>query len=295
MSVSHTLLLHLDLDPRETSWQITDSSNDIVVERKSGSYQSKCQAQYHTFNLEYNQTYNFTISDTFGDGMSFLCGKNPGNYSMYQGEHLLFAESGLSFEKSKSHLFLSTDGRENQYILEINTDQFPRDISWKLVHNEGQHETIHYIPQGHYTRNCQKEIHTFPLLEGDQYTFLMDDRFGDGMKMACGGFPSNYSLYKVLDDGSKSTMFMGTGDSYTHSVLHEFTAGNPTPIPTLTPTLSTNVLNSPPTIITQNNIDSSSLSNTVIVVSAVFGSLLVMLFMIFVNMMRMRRKGSPVY
>jgi hypothetical protein len=349
MSVLHTLVLHLDLDPRETSWQIIDTRDDIVIERKSGFYQNKCQAEHHTFKLGYNQTFTFTISDSFGDGMSFLCGQHPGNYSMYQGENLLFAESGLSFEKSKSHSFLSTgalelapspdpsqqptstpsnepslsreptskpsqqpsklsiitkpptnrpiaDRQEDQYVLEINTDQFPRDISWKIVHTTYQSETIHYIPQGHYTRTCNKETHSFTLVEGHEYAFSMEDRFGDGMKMTCAGSPSNYSLYKVLDAGDNnalSPLFMGTGDSFTRSVLHEFIAGDPTPIPTLSPTLSKGFLTSAPSLKIQRNAD--SWSSAVIAVSAVFGTLLVMLCMIFVKMTRMRRKGAPVY
>ena len=94
------LTLNFDNYPQETSWQITDSNNQIVA--SGGTYASQPDGSTLTITecLEAG-TYTFTINDSYGDGL--CCGYGNGSYTLTS-EGTSIA-SGGSFGSSESTTF----------------------------------------------------------------------------------------------------------------------------------------------------------------------------------------------
>ncbi len=93
-----TLTIVLDNYPEETSWEITDANNTVVG--SGGTYGSSPDGS--TIVAEsclIDGCYNFTIYDSYGDGI--CCQYGVGNYTLYDDDGNLLA-SGASFGSSES-------------------------------------------------------------------------------------------------------------------------------------------------------------------------------------------------
>ncbi|MBQ4819528.1 reprolysin-like metallopeptidase [Aquimarina sp. MMG016] len=94
------LSITLDNYPEETSWQITNSSNQVVA--SGGTYGSQPDGSTITVTECLDAgTYTFTISDSYGDGI--CCTYGNGSYSLTAGSTTL--ASGGSFGGSESTTF----------------------------------------------------------------------------------------------------------------------------------------------------------------------------------------------
>ncbi|MGH1384466.1 reprolysin-like metallopeptidase [Kordia sp.] len=95
-----TLTLNFDNYPEETSWEIRNSSNQIVA--SGGTYGS--QADGSTLVINQNLPagcYSLIVRDTYGDGM--CCAWGNGSYSLTEGSTVL--ASGASFASSDTNSF----------------------------------------------------------------------------------------------------------------------------------------------------------------------------------------------
>jgi endonuclease I len=96
------LTLTTDNYGSETSWQISDAQDNVVL--SGGNYQSN--AQYAANTCLNAGTYELTVNDSYGDGM--CCSYGNGGYSLVQGQTTL--ASGGSFQYQEVTSFtLSND------------------------------------------------------------------------------------------------------------------------------------------------------------------------------------------
>lgn len=98
--VDVTLTLNFDNYPEETSWEIRDSSNQIVA--SGGTYGSQADGS----TLVITETlpvgcYSLVVKDTYGDGM--CCAWGTGSYSLNEGSTVL--ASGASFGSTDTNNF----------------------------------------------------------------------------------------------------------------------------------------------------------------------------------------------
>ncbi|RME97533.1 MAG: T9SS C-terminal target domain-containing protein [Bacteroidetes bacterium] len=72
--------LHTDFWPEEISWELRNSSGELI-DSDANYPELTCDADFMvTFDLELNECYEFTISDSFGDGL-FVGPANPASHS----------------------------------------------------------------------------------------------------------------------------------------------------------------------------------------------------------------------
>ncbi len=95
-----TLTLNLDNYPEETSWQIINSSSQVVA--SGGTYGSQPDGSTVSVTECLDAgSYTFTINDTFGDGI--CCSYGNGSYTLTTGSTTL--ASGAAFGSSESTTF----------------------------------------------------------------------------------------------------------------------------------------------------------------------------------------------
>lgn len=87
MSVAETvnLVLRLDNNPEETSWEVKNSLGDVVY--SGGSYTTQGENISETFELNAFECYSFAIYDTGGDGLEM-----PGFFILYYGNNSTILE-----------------------------------------------------------------------------------------------------------------------------------------------------------------------------------------------------------
>ena len=129
MKVFVTLVINVDYDQSETSWEIKDIDENNVIQRlEPGTYNERCKQYNHTIELTYDRPYTFTIKDTFGDGMSKVCEANYSIIVTTTGE-TLFNGDGFSFTSSTSHTF--TIDTPSQELLSNSPTLVPSNIQPK--------------------------------------------------------------------------------------------------------------------------------------------------------------------
>ena len=92
-----------DQFPSETSWgiqKINDSGNNIVLKTVNGTSDDVNKVRKESICLEDEQTYQFTIYDTFGDGI-----EAPGYYNVTSTSDGSLIVKGGDFEDSESTIF----------------------------------------------------------------------------------------------------------------------------------------------------------------------------------------------
>ena len=113
-----TLSITLDNYPEETSWQIRNSSNQVVA--SGGTYGSQPDGSTITVTECLDAgTYTFTISDTYGDGI--CCSYGNGSYALTSGGTTL--ASGGSFGSSESTTFTIGGGTNAAFFESMSTTE----------------------------------------------------------------------------------------------------------------------------------------------------------------------------
>ena len=79
-----TLMLKTDNFPRETSWEIRDSSDVVVGSVNPETYQNNGANYCEQVLIESGEVYTVTMKDTYGDGM--CCSYGNGKYDVYMGK-----------------------------------------------------------------------------------------------------------------------------------------------------------------------------------------------------------------
>lgn len=115
--VDVTLTITFDNYPEETSWEITDDSGTVVYSGDSYGGQADGSTINLTGCIAYG-CYDFTIYDSYGDGM--CCSYGNGSYSFVTDNGTVLA-SGASYGSSETTSFcLSAGSRE---VTRVNTQQ----------------------------------------------------------------------------------------------------------------------------------------------------------------------------
>jgi hypothetical protein len=98
--------MRTDFWPEEISWELRESGGELV-DASTNYPELTCDADFvTTFNLELGQCYEFTINDSFGDGLfngpanpnSHSCGTPGGQQSVASGAISLSSGQGVIFD-----------------------------------------------------------------------------------------------------------------------------------------------------------------------------------------------------
>ncbi len=110
------LTLNFDDYPQETSWQITNSSSQVIA--SGGTYGTQPDGSTLTLTECLDPgTYILTINDSFGDGL--CCAYGTGSYSLASGGAII--ASGAEFGTSESTTFTISGGSKGVSVENITT------------------------------------------------------------------------------------------------------------------------------------------------------------------------------
>jgi hypothetical protein len=89
-----------DKYPKETSWMLSNvNTNDVVISVPRYTYSTNFTLYEESYNIGDNQCYQFTISDSFGDGI--CCSFGDGYYKILYNDQLLLEGGNFgNFETS---------------------------------------------------------------------------------------------------------------------------------------------------------------------------------------------------
>ncbi len=102
--VEITLELLTDNFPAETTWEVTDLTGNVLY--TGGPYSQQATLIEESFCLDPTACYNFTIFDSYGDGI--CCGFGIGNYSIVDEDGLELLSSTGEFGSSETNGFCAT-------------------------------------------------------------------------------------------------------------------------------------------------------------------------------------------
>jgi len=132
MSVDETvnLMLRLDDYPEETSWEVKDSSGEVIY--SGDSYTTPGDNIYETFNLNQYECYSFAIYDAGGNGLEL-----PGFFILYYGSNSSILEgseygSMASTEFSTGYVGIDEDISANSLSIFPNPFTDKTNISFSL-------------------------------------------------------------------------------------------------------------------------------------------------------------------
>lgn len=188
----------------ETSWEIKDSSDNVLLSRLK--YSAPGSTYYDRICLDPTlDCYSFTIYDSYGDGLIF-----GGFYEVFfNGETVA---GGDVFEFSAKAYFGSCNdfnpcGEKMKLLtLELQTDNYGSETSWKLQKRKARKKKFRRHKEGGvslyelYWENSNY-VEQYCLRQNACYKFKIFDSFGDGM--CCmegeGGYRIKYGS-KVIRD-----------------------------------------------------------------------------------------------
>ena len=203
-SVEVIITIQTDDFPLETSWQLVDqngtgytNANPLTISLATYTW-AIC--------VPTSNCYQFTISDTYGDGICCLYGNGSYNVT-YAG---VTVANGGSFGSSETTFNIGTCSsppsscpqNEVEIIITVNTDDYPTETSWSLMDQYGGGWVNNPL-----TTNDTNTTLTWPLCVPDTncYTFTMLDANGDGICCAWGS-----GSYNISYDG----IVVGSGGSF---------------------------------------------------------------------------------
>lgn len=132
-----TVALKTDSFPIDTSWDLKKVSNGQLIHSASESSYERNQEIEESFCLDPQQTYKFTINDSYGD--SLCCQYGEGYYKVFvDGEEII--SGGENMEKTQSYLIFSQNPTPGPVPSPTppptpNPDLSARDQEWLTAHN----------------------------------------------------------------------------------------------------------------------------------------------------------------
>merc|ERR1712176_60021 len=198
--------------PVETKWTIKDKSSGAVV-ATGDLYSAAGQLYSKEFDVTANGCFKFKIEDTYGDGI--CCSQGPGKYEVYLDDSLV--ASGGEFKKIETKSFGECGGGGGKILkVNIQTDNYPRDTSWKIVQ---QHENTAgdlvatgggYPTGGDYTEQGQVYSTEHEAAANGCFEFTIVDAFGDGICCLYGnGYYEVYMNGVVAVEGGSPNFGLG--------------------------------------------------------------------------------------
>ncbi len=202
--------------PLETSWQLVDQNG-------GGFFISPGDLTLPNYTYTWNicvpdsNCYQFTISDTYGDGLCGSCwGGTDGYYNVTYGGTTVSSSTVADFGSSETTFNLgncsfspsSCPNNDIEVIITINTDDYPTETSWFLMDQYGGGWTN--VPLTSSFSNTTL-IWTLCVPDTNCYTFTMLDAYGDGICCAWGS-----GSYDISYDG----IAVGNGGSFAFAQEH---------------------------------------------------------------------------
>lgn len=102
--VEATLELLTDIYPSETTWELTDEDGTILY--SGGPYDTPVQLYTESFCLDEESCYDFTIYDSYGDGI--CCAFGDGGYSIVNEDGIALLDSDGQFSSVETNNFCAT-------------------------------------------------------------------------------------------------------------------------------------------------------------------------------------------
>ena len=197
--------------PLETSWQLVDQNGQGFF-ISPGDLDSTNTTYTWNICATDSNCYQFTISDTYGDGI--CCTWGAGSYNVTYGGSLV--ANGGSFNSSETTFNLgncsfppsSCPNNDIEIIITINTDDYPTETSWFLMDQYGGGWTNVPITSSFANTTL---IWTLCVPDTNCYTFTMLDAYGDGICCAWGS-----GSYNISYDG----VVVGSGGSFAFAQEH---------------------------------------------------------------------------
>ncbi len=200
----HIVEIKTDSYPEDTSWILQETQGAGRGFGVNPNYDSGNSIYKTEVCLPYDMTYRFTIYDGFGDGV--CCGQGSGYYKIFNSKNQLKVEGG-EFQGLESKTFSvgsnptpvppptpfptrkptnmptpvptqpPVDNGCKEYTIEIKTDNFPEDTSWKILNIQDTTE---------FERTSFNQANTVTtdkvcLMRGNEFKFVLEDKFGDGI------------------------------------------------------------------------------------------------------------------
>jgi len=200
--------------PSETSWILTNTCGDgvTVFERPQGYFTATGTLYADTFCSAVSAQYQFTIFDSFGDGI--CCSWGQGEYTVVKNG--VEEVTGGDFDSQDSTTFGScgptpapssgpptaspTECTGDTVNIDILTDNYPQETSYTLQETcDGS--TVFQRPQGYFTSTGTLYEDTICTPNSLEYLFTIFDSFGDGI--CCGYGQGEYTV--TLNDSEVAT------------------------------------------------------------------------------------------
>ncbi len=203
-----TFNLNFDNYGSETSWTLKNSAGQTV---ESGSGYTNTSADVtETFCLPAG-CYDFTINDSYGDGI--CCSYGNGSYSLVAADGTTI--SGASFTSSETQqICIGTPPPPTctDVTLDLNFDNYGSETTWTLKNSAGQ-----TIESGSGYTNSSADVSETFCLDAGCYTFTINDSYGDGICCSYGN-----GSYSLTSGGST----LASGASFTSSETKQICVGS---------------------------------------------------------------------
>ncbi|MAU37602.1 MAG: hypothetical protein CMD14_09605, partial [Flavobacteriales bacterium] len=187
--------------PEETSWQLVDQNGGGFSYTFTPNDDSLTTYVWSLCVPDTN-CYQFTISDTYGDGLCGSCsGGTDGNYNITYAGAIVASSNVANFGSSETTYNIGTclfppsscPNNDIEVIITINTDDYPNETSWFLMDEYGGGLTNQPISSSYANTTL---VWKFCVPDTNCYTFTMLDSYGDGICCAWG-----VGSYSVSYDG----------------------------------------------------------------------------------------------
>jgi len=206
--------IHITTDsyPGETEWTVRDKARGALI-ASGGPYGTPYKLYDKEFSVTAGVCYEFAITDTYGDGI--CCSVGDGKYEIFLDSTPGPVVSGGTFGESDTKLFGDCGGGLGKLQINIKTDYYPGDTSWKLMQLFPPVEIATgggWPAGGAYT--MQNSVYSTPPIDVESdgcFEFAINDSYGDGI-------PGGY--YEVVLDGV--TVLKGGGPGMGSGNIQKF-------------------------------------------------------------------------
>lgn len=205
-----TIEINTDDYPQDTGWFVVDDSDWGEAAAHSPKYTDRNQKYRHQICLPMGpqaKTYKFTIFDIYKDGML-----GTGSYKAFDENNKLIFSGGKDLVLQEHSIQVPRDLNPRPasrapttaptakptptppcetHIVEIITDRYPDDNSWKIFTNGNLVDES----KQQYRNQEAKYTQEVCLFEGKTYDFNVYDKYGDGL--CCG---NGKGKYRIIDN-----------------------------------------------------------------------------------------------
>jgi len=204
---TNEVTLNLDFDnyASETTWTLKNSAGQTVY--SGGGYANGDASTTETFCLP-DGCYDFTINDSYGDGICCSYGNGSYNLVAADGTSLISGASFTSTETQQLCVGAPTGPTCTDVTLNLNFDNYGSETTWTLKNSAGQ--TLH--SGNGYTNSSPNVSETFCLPNGC-YDFTINDSYGDGICCSYGN-----GSYNLVSGGSSLANGASFGSTETKQI-----------------------------------------------------------------------------